>query len=179
MLKAGFCFSMHSCRMSGVEPTYDDNHNFVCLLTKEYINMTGYTSQLSSTTIVERYLAFFRGSDHVELPGSPLAVPGNSTSFIIAGMQPLLPYLRGQVVPPAPRLTSLQRCLRTDDVDAVGTNGRKNTSFHMLGNWSIGNYDKRTAIEMAIELLVSGFGLDREKLWATVFAGDAEYCILP
>lgn len=141
--------------------------------------MTTEMIHLSSAAIVERYLSFFRAHGHHELPGSPLAVPGNSTSFIIAGMQPLLPYLRGQEAPPSPRLTALQRCLRTDDVDAVGTNGGKNTSFHMLGNWSIGDYDKRTAIEMAMELLVNDFGLDQSKLWVTVFAGDPEFCILP
>ncbi len=93
--------------------------------------MTTGTHHLSSTTIVERYLTFFRSRGHTELPGSSLVVPGNSTSFIIAGMQPLLPYLRGQAMPPSRRLTALQRCLRTVDVEAVGTNKRKNTQFHM------------------------------------------------
>lgn len=132
------------------------------------------TEHLSSTAIVEYYLAFFRARHHVEIPGSPLAVSGNSTSFIIAGMQPLLPYLRGQQTPPSPRLMSLQRCLRTDDADAVGTNVSKNTSFFMLGNWSIGDYDKREAIEMASYLLLNTFGLDKEKLWVTVFEGDTD-----
>jgi alanyl-tRNA synthetase len=84
---------------------------------------------LSSTSIVERYLAFFAVRGHLELPGSPLVVPGSTTSFTIAGMQPLLPYLRGQETPPSKRLTTLQRCLRTVDVDAVGTNERKLTFF--------------------------------------------------
>lgn len=101
-------------------------------------------------------------------------VPGNTTSFIIAGMQPLLPYLRGLLTPPSSRLTSLQRCLRTYDADAVGTNSKNNTSFHMLGNWSIGDYGKREAIEMALDLLLNVFALDRFQLWITVFAGDAE-----
>src|SRR5260370_36683270 len=84
---------------------------------------------ISSMSIVERYLAFFTAHEHLELPGSPLVVPGSSTSFTIAGMQPLLPYLRGQQTPPSKRLTTLQRCLRTPDVDAVGTNERKLTFF--------------------------------------------------
>ncbi len=109
---------------------------------------------LSSFMLVERYLSFFRSRAHVELPGSPLAVAGNSTSFIIAGMQPLLPYLRGLKRPPSTRITTLQRCLRSDDADMVGTNGRKNTSFHMLGNWSIGDYGKDEAITMALEFLL-------------------------
>ncbi|HYU75300.1 MAG TPA: hypothetical protein VEL31_21745, partial [Ktedonobacteraceae bacterium] len=68
---------------------------------------TTNTRFLSSFEIVERYLTFFRSHDHTELPGSPLVVPGNSTSFVIAGMQPLLPYLRGLLKPPSPRLTAL------------------------------------------------------------------------
>lgn len=129
------------------------------------------TPSLSSPEIVERYLSFFRTRNHTQLPESPLAIPGNSTSFIIAGMQPLLPYLRGQRVPPSSRLSALQRCLRTDDADMVGTNGRKATSFFMLGNWSIGDYGKHEAIDMALELLTT-FQLDLSKLWVTVFAGD-------
>ncbi|HEX4207539.1 MAG TPA: alanine--tRNA ligase-related protein [Ktedonobacteraceae bacterium] len=140
------------------------------------INGTRY---LSSTEIAERYLAFFSTRDHKVLSASPLVLPGNSTSFTIAGMQPLLPYLRGEVEPPYPRLTALQRCLRSDDADAVGSNERKNTSFHMLGQWSINDYGKREAITMAWELLVNEFGLDPADMWATVFEGDAELCILP
>ncbi len=135
------------------------------------------TSHLTSIEIVERYLSFFRARNHVELPRSPLVVPGNSTSFIIAGMQPLLPYLRGQQTPPSPRLTSLQRCLRSNDADAVGTNGRKNSSFFMLGNWSIGDYGKSEAIDMALDLLLNSFELDFTKLWVTVFAGDEQLAL--
>ncbi len=87
-------------------------------------------------------------------------------------MQPLLPYLRGQQTPPALRLTSLQRCLRSDDADAVGTNARKNTSFFMLGNWSIGDYGKHEAIGMALDLLLNDFELNQNSLWITVFVGD-------
>ena len=132
------------------------------------------TTHLSSTEIVDRYLTFFRSRGHSELRESPLAVPGNSTSFIIAGMQPLLPYLRGVVKPPSPRLTALQRCLRTDDAEVVGTNTSKNTAFHMLGNWSIGDYGRHEAIAMALDLLLNVFGLDQSRLWVTVFAGDSE-----
>ncbi len=128
----------------------------------------------SSPEIVARYRAFFQAHGHTELVGSPLAVPGNSTSFVIAGMQPLLPYLRGQQLPPSTRLLSLQRCLRSDDADAVGSNGRKNTFFFMLGNWSIGDYNKGDAIEMALSLLLEDFALHQSTLWVTVFAGDSE-----
>jgi alanyl-tRNA synthetase len=126
----------------------------------------------SAAAIVDHYLTFFQERQHQPIPGSPLIVPGNSTSFVIAGMQPLLPYLRGLRPPPAPRLVGWQRCLRTDDADAVGTNGRKLTSFHMLGNWSVGDYGKREAITLAWGLLREGFGLAPEQLWMTTFAGD-------
>ncbi len=132
---------------------------------------TSQMQSISSTSIVERYLAFFTGRGHLELPGSPLVIAGSTTSFTIAGMQPLLPYLRGQEMPPSKRLTALQRCLRTVDVDAVGTNERKLTFFHMLGNWSVGDYGKRGVIELALELL-RDFGFERHSLWVTTFAGD-------
>src|SRR5258708_3123417 len=141
--------------------------------------MTNTMRDLSSPEIVAQYLSFLRGRNHLEVPGSQLGVTGNSSSFIIAGMQSLLPYLRGQLTPPAPRLTALQRCLRTDDADAVGTNGRKNTCFHMLGNWAIGDYGKRETIEMALELLLGVFGLEQERLWVTTFKGDSELGIPP
>lgn len=134
--------------------------------------------RLLAADIVEQYLAFFRQREHVELPGSSIVVPGNSTSFIIAGMQPLLPYLSGKVTPPAPRLTALQRCLRTGDADAVGSNARKLTCFHMLGNWSVGDYGKGETMAMALELL-DRFGVDRESLWVTTFAGDESLGIPP
>lgn len=126
---------------------------------------------VTAVDITERYLAYFRARDHQEIAGSPLVLPGNTTSFVIAGMQPLLPYLRGQEPPPAPRLTALQRCLRTDDAEAVGQNGRKLTSFHMLGNWSIGDYGKREAIALALGLL-DELGIARDACWVTTFAGD-------
>lgn len=135
-------------------------------------------TSLSSPQIVEQYVNFFRKHGHTELPGSPLVIPGNSTSFIIAGMQPLLPYLSGQLSPPSSRLVSWQRCLRTDDVDDVGKNSRKATAFHMLGNWSIGDYGKLEAIDMALELL-DMLHLDLSKLWVTVFAGDTQFNIPP
>ncbi len=135
--------------------------------------MTGTISRpVSSASIAEQYLAFFRARGHVEMPGSALVVPGSSTSFVIAGMQPLLPYLRGAEVPPASRLTALQRCLRTVDVEDLGLNGRNLTLFQMLGNWSIADYGKREAIEMARDFLLHVLNLNWETLWVTTFAGD-------
>ena len=127
----------------------------------------------SSETIAREYLRFFTERGHMELPGSPLLMPGNTTSFVIAGMQPLMPYLRGQVMSPAPRLAGIQQCLRTVDIERVGGNARTLTSFFMLGNWSIGDYGRPEAIALALDLL-DHFGLDRSTLWVTVFGGDAD-----
>jgi alanyl-tRNA synthetase len=132
----------------------------------------------SSAEIAQRYLTFFRERDHLEIPGAPLVMEDGTTSFVIAGMQPLLPYLRGAVPPPAPRLTDIQRCLRTDDAGAVGTNGRKLTSFHMLGNWSIGDYGRREAIGLALALL-DELGFDHSRLWVTTFGGDEAHGLQP
>lgn len=140
--------------------------------------MKTLTTGLGSVEIVRRYLAYFRERGHLELPGSPLTLDGVDTLFVIAGMQPLMPYLRGQLPPPAPRLTALQRCLRSDDADAVGTNARKLTSFHMLGNWSIGEYGRREAIGYALDFL-DVLGVDRSTLWVTTFAGDPQHGLSP
>ncbi len=130
------------------------------------------TPPRASADIVERYLAFFRERGHIELPSTPLALPDLTTSFVIAGMQPLMPYLLGQRPAPSPRLVGIQRCLRTDDVDMVGSNGRKFTSFHMLGNWSVGDYGREEAARLALELLLGEFGLDLDTLWFTTFGGE-------
>ncbi len=140
---------------------------------------TQHMHALSSKELVECYLSFFRTRGHLEMSGSSLVLPGNSTSFVIAGMQPWLPYLRGERIPPATRLTSVQRCLRSDDMDAVGTNMRKNSAFHMLGNWSVGDYGKQEAIALAYEFLLSGLHLDPKNIYVSVFAGDSEMCLLP
>ncbi len=134
--------------------------------------MTMYSKPgLSSPEITRRYLAYFRERGHLEIAGASLTA-SDSTLFVIAGMQPLLPWLRGQTPPPAPRLTAIQRCLRTDDVDAIGTNGRTLSSFNMLGNWSIGDYGKHEAIGFAVELM-DLLGVDRSNVWVTVFAGES------
>ena len=125
---------------------------------------------LSSPEITRRYLAYFRERGHLEIAGAPLTA-SDSTLFVIAGMQPLLPWLRGQMPPPAPRLTAIQRCLRMDDMEALGSNGRTLSSLNMLGNWSIGDYGKHEAIGFAVELM-DMLGVDRSNVWVTVFAGE-------
>src|SRR5215467_5083351 len=130
------------------------------------------TPPRASADIVERYLAFFRERGHTQLPRSPLTLPGLTTNFVIAGMQPLMPLLLGQRPALSPMLVGIQRCLRTDDVDMVGGNGRKFSSFHMLGNWSVGDYGREEAARLALELLLGEFGLDLGTLWVTTFGGE-------
>lgn len=134
--------------------------------------MPSVSEEWSSRRIAQAYLSFFERNGHMRIPGRRLTMQENATSFIIAGMQPLMPYFSGAEVPPSPCLTSLQWCLRTDDVEVVGRNISKMSAFQMLGNWSIGDYGRRTAIAMAAELL-NIFGLGWEDLWITTFGGDA------
>ena len=91
--------------------------------------------------------------------------------FVNSGMAPMKPYFTGQQKPPYPRLCNVQPCLRTTDIDDVGDRHHL-TFFEMLGSWSIGDYFKERAVELAFDLLVDRFGLETERLYATVFAGD-------
>jgi alanyl-tRNA synthetase len=122
-----------------------------------------------------KYLAFFEKRGHVIIPSAPI-VPGNdsTTLFTSSGMQPLLPYLLGQPHPAGIRLADSQKSVRTGDIDDIGDN-RHLTFFEMLGNWSLGDYFKQEQLPWIFEFLTStteGLGLDPEKLFVTVFAGD-------
>ncbi len=131
---------------------------------------------MRSHEIRQRYLEFFTSRDHLRVPSGSLVPPAWDTSVLIttAGMQPLKQYFLGQAPPPSPRLTSVQKCFRTVDIDEVGRTARHLTFFEMMGNFSIGDYFKREAIAAAWELVTSpsGFGFDPEHLWATIYRGD-------
>ncbi|HYI99949.1 MAG TPA: alanine--tRNA ligase-related protein, partial [Thermoleophilaceae bacterium] len=128
--------------------------------------------------IRERYLSFFEEREHLRVPSAPLVPASYDPSVLLttAGMQPFKPYFRGEEEPPARRLTSCQKCFRTTDIENVGLTARHLTFFEMLGNFSIGDYFKREAIEFAWELATSsdGYGFDAEHVWVTVFGGDPE-----
>jgi alanyl-tRNA synthetase len=130
---------------------------------------------MQSTEIRTKFLEFFKKREHSIIPSASL-IPENDPSvlFTTAGMQPLVPYLLGETHPEGNRLVNVQKCVRTNDIEEVGDNTHL-TFFEMLGNWSLGDYFKKEAIEWSFKLLTSkeeGFGLDPERLYVSVFEGD-------
>jgi alanyl-tRNA synthetase len=122
----------------------------------------------------EGFLQFFESKGHQRLPSAPLipAPEDTSTLLISAGMQPLMPYFLGKKPPPAPLVTTAQKCFRTPDIDEVGLDGYHLTFFEMMGNFSFGEYFKEGAIELAWEFVTEHLKLDLERIWVSVFAGD-------
>lgn len=131
-------------------------------------------NQITSNDLREMYQRFFESKGHARIPSAPL-VPEHDPSvlFTTAGMHPLVPYLKGQPHPQGKRLTNVQKCLRTTDIDDVG-DATHATVFEMLGNWSLGDYFKKEAIEWSWEFLTSKewLGLDPTFLAVSVFEGD-------
>ncbi len=131
---------------------------------------------MTARELRKKYIEFFVQKGHKEIPSASL-IPENDPSvlFTSAGMHPLVPYLLGEPHPAGKRLVDVQKCLRTDDIDNVG-DGFHHTFFEMLGNWSLGDYFKKEAIEWSFEFLTSPqwLGLDPQKIYVTVFAGDAD-----
>jgi alanyl-tRNA synthetase len=124
----------------------------------------------------EGFLQFFESKGHKRHPSAPLIPPpwDRSTLLVSAGMQPLMPYFLGRETPPAPLLTTVQKCFRTPDIDEVGLDGYHLTFFEMMGNFSFGQYFKEGAIELAWEFVTEHLGIDLDRLWVSVFAGDPE-----
>ncbi len=128
---------------------------------------------IGSKELREKYLSFFEGNGHKRLPSASL-IPENDPTvlFTTAGMHPLVPYLLGEPHPAGKRLCSVQKCIRTGDIDEVGDNWHL-SFFEMLGNWSLGDYFKKEAIEYSFGFLTKGLGISKERLSVTCFAGDA------
>ncbi len=129
---------------------------------------------ITSKELRKKYIEFFESKGHKTIPSASLVPEGDaSTLFISAGMQPLVPYLLGEKHPEGTRLVDVQKCLRTEDIEAIGSEYR-NTFFEMLGNWSLGDYGREDSIPWSYEFLTSEkwLNLSKEKLFVTVFAGS-------
>jgi len=131
---------------------------------------------MKASELKRKYIDFFvKKHNHKEIAGASV-IPENDPTvlFTTAGMHPLVPYLMGESHPAGVRLVNSQRCIRTDDIDEVGDDTHC-TFFEMLGNWSLGDYFKKEAIEMSFEFLTdkeNGLGIDPERLNVSCFAGD-------
>ena len=140
---------------------------------------------MKSQEITRTWYDYFMAKDHTKVPSASLVSPEPSLLFTIAGMVPFIPYFTGVQTPPYDRAVSVQKCIRTEDIEEVGKTARHGTFFQMCGNFSFGDYFKEQAIPMAWELLTTaadgdpqtglrGFGLDPQRLWVTVYEHDDE-----
>ena len=127
---------------------------------------------MSSIDLKNTYLKFFESKGHKIIPSAPV-IPENDPTclFNTAGMQPLVPYLKGQKHPEGTRLTDVQKCFRTNDLDEIGDKTH-HTFFEMLGNWSLGDYFKKESITWSFELLTKYLNIPVERLAVTVFKGN-------
>ncbi|HXK52410.1 alanine--tRNA ligase [Candidatus Nomurabacteria bacterium] len=131
---------------------------------------------MTSKEILEKYIQFYKDRGHELIPNVSI-VPENDPTllYVNSGMFPLVPYLSGQSHPMGKRLTNVQRCLRFfEDIENIGHTNRHTTLFHMVGNWSLGDYFKQEQLPWAYEFLIEVLGLDPNKIYATVFKGDED-----
>ena len=128
--------------------------------------------QFTSNELRNAWKQFYIDRGHVDVGAVSLVSDGSTgVMFNVAGMQPLMPYLLGQKHPLGTRLTNVQGCVRTNDIDSVGDKSH-GTFFEMMGSWSLGDYFKKERCQWSFELLTELFGFDADHLAATVFAGD-------
>ncbi|WP_329130104.1 alanine--tRNA ligase [Streptomyces sp. NBC_01476] len=134
---------------------------------------------MESAEIRRRWLRFFEERGHTVVPSASLIADDPTLLLVPAGMVPFKPYFLGEVKPPFARATSVQKCVRTPDIEEVGKTTRHGTFFQMCGNFSFGDYFKEDAITYAWELLTTpqdkgGYGLEGDRLWITVYEQDDE-----
>ncbi|MGK2869771.1 MAG: alanine--tRNA ligase [Mycobacterium sp.] len=129
--------------------------------------------------IRKRFLDHFVKAGHTEVPSASVVLDDPNLLFVNAGMVQFVPFFLGARTPPYDKAASVQKCIRTPDIEEVGVTTRHNTFFQMAGNFSFGDYFKKRAIELAWTLLTNpqdqgGYGFDPERLWATVYLDDDE-----
>jgi alanyl-tRNA synthetase len=134
---------------------------------------------MRSDEIRRRFLGHFEANGHHVVPSAPLPFEDPNLLFVNAGMVQFVPYFVGQQAAPWPRATSIQKCIRTQDIEEVGKTTRHGTFFQMNGNFSFGDYFKSGAVQLAWDLSTrsiddGGFGLDGDRIWATVYLDDDE-----
>ena len=123
----------------------------------------------------ELYLSFFESKGHVRLPSFSVIPKDDDTLLLInAGMAPMKRFFLGQATPPAKRVCTCQKCIRTGDIDNVGITARHGTYFEMLGNFSFGDYFKKEAIPMSWEFLTEVAGLEADRLYPSIYEEDEE-----
>ncbi|PKQ26175.1 MAG: alanine--tRNA ligase [Actinobacteria bacterium HGW-Actinobacteria-4] len=138
---------------------------------------------MRTAEIRKRWLDYFAAQGHEVVPSASLVSPDPSLLFTVAGMVPFIPYLTGQQTPPWPRATSVQKCIRTSDIEEVGKTTRHGTFFQMNGNFSFGDYFKEGAVTYAWDLVTGSeddgkYGFDPDSVWVTVFHDDDEAAAL-
>ena len=135
----------------------------------------------TTNEIREGYLSYFEEKGHLRRPSASLVprADDRSTLLVTAGMQPQMPFFLGREPPPAPTTVIAQKCFRTVDIDSVGLDTYHLTFFEMLGNFSFGQYFKAGAVEYATEFIRDRLGLDWDRLWVSVHAGDPELKLGP
>jgi len=133
----------------------------------------------SHSEIRKAFLEYFANRDHLVIGSSSLVPVDDATLLIInSGMAPLKPFFTGEKVPPHKRLCNIQKCVRTNDIGNIGDRHHL-TFFEMMGNWSIGDYFKRKAIELAWRMISEVFGFDTSRIYATVYGGDSKLPTVP